>query len=84
MLNDDAGMDADAAWAVSLIATPSPDLVASASDYGAEGFCLDVWVPVSKWHSGHSLIRLPFRHGTTRGQVRDVFRGLGVAMKEGA
>jgi len=81
---DDAEMDADAAWALSVIAPPSPDLVASASDYGAEGFCLDVWVPVSKWHSGHSLVRLPFRRGTTRGQVRDVFRGLGVAMKETA
>jgi len=83
MPNDDAGMDADAAWALSLIAPPSPDLVASADAYGPEGFCADVWVPLSKWDNGHSLVRLPFRHGTTRGQVRDVFRGLGVAMKEG-
>lgn len=79
---DDAGMDADAAWALSLIAPPSPDLVASADDYGTEGFCVDAWVPISKWDSRHSLVRLPFRHGTTRGQVRDVLRGLGVLMKE--
>lgn len=81
---DDSDAIADAAWALSLIATPSPGLVASAGDYGPGGFCLDVWVPVSKWGKTHSLVRLPFRRGTTRGQVRDVFRGLGVAMKETA